>query len=260
MNNVLILGLSGHHEVFSKMFKTEEIQVKHIIKTKYYQTNVYFHLFSLNEKVSKDLLGNTQSCVYILDSYDTFKVVKNYHNEISCNFETSLCVLLKELKQREEISEWCLDKGFELIELYQESIERIFEAIECTMWPDMSLTKDEKKEKQIQEKIKEKIEEKKDVIKEINTVKEMKQELKEVDSEKETKILDDYFKNLKQGKDFEEEDIGDKVEQDFEQLFTSILELKKNTNNLSNEERRDRAAKIALALLGSMGGDDEEEE
>lgn len=260
MNNVIILGLKGHHEIFSKMFNTEEIQVKHNIKTKYYQTEVYFHLYSMNEKVSKDLLSNTQSCIYIIDSFDTFKAVKSHQSDISLQFETNLCVIVKEVKKKEEISEWCLDQGFELVDFEEEGVERIFEAIECTMWPKMTMVKDEKKELKLEERIKEKMEEKKEVIKDLKQVKELKEDLKDTESEKEEKILDNYFKNLNQGKDFEEEDIGDETEQDFEKLFTQILDLKKNTKNLSDEERKERAAKIALALLDSMGGDEEEEE
>jgi hypothetical protein len=239
MNNVLVLGTGGHHDLFATLFKTEEIQHKHQFDTKYYVSEVYFHVYSLHEKLSQELLQKTQSLIFYIDSFETFKLIQSIHEYVSIfNLDTKVCVIDTKILNEHIVLEWCIDNGYELINIKETGHGRILEAIECTMWPSMEMKKREVK-----------------IVPKEVILEQTKEENKEFAKEKE--IMENYFKNLKDGKDFDE--VGDLEEQGYDDLVKDMLSLKMNTQNLSVDERKEKAAKIAMLLFHSLGGDDEEE-
>jgi hypothetical protein len=278
LNNVLIVGCSESTEYLAKqMYEIstfEDVKIEDVpfrkfqyqLTTKYYEATVDFYMLDISKKDKPEqFFKNFQSVLSIYKCVDSFNKLKDYLSKLTdLTFETCLCIQQQEYedvgKHKQLVQQWCMNSGYEFVELIKDQkkeksgllkggstgINRIMEALECTMWPKMkrivpNKNKQEKKE-------------------ENKTVEENKDVEKKTDEQKKTlETLDDeYFKKLVQEELDEDEKKTDSELEKFDNLIAQALQLRSQGHNLGHEERKERAAQIAMQLLQMLDGEDEE--
>ncbi|KAG2383001.1 hypothetical protein C9374_004968 [Naegleria lovaniensis] len=260
-----VLGIENYN-------KEHDLESEHVtmpLNTKYYSTNICLHFWDVAQHsiCPFDWVNKSVQVIIGIPDYQSDLVLENilkYKNEI----ESGFIYYIDEPhdKVKDESRHWCVENNFELIvknykkeeQEEEESasiiddkrgVERLMEALECTMWPDMVRHNPKTLSKSMPQNISESKEEpiaasdvKKDEKKEKPQAKTTEELLEEEeileDEEKEMKVLD--------------------------QLMTEMLFLRKEGANIPHEERKKRAEMTALKLMAMLGeedfGSDEEDQ
>jgi hypothetical protein len=245
----------------------------HAIHTKYYtaqlefstvldKTNIHNHGSELNPHALIVTFENNEEAIGHVQS--TIQQVRSFYT----NAEVCLCVNLTKKKndnddsqhaqKHRKLIEICIDEQFELVQQPTENDdeeeeeedeyekyghERVIEALQSTMWPNMekpvpvtpSATQQKKQTKRLSETVEA-------VIEEDTQSKEIADLLHEVLNAPSTATTDE-----------------EKEVERFDELLGAMLTLRQSGHTLSDNDRKKRAADLALSLFSMIGGEEEDE-
>ncbi|EFC47695.1 predicted protein [Naegleria gruberi] len=222
----------------------KENNIKLKLQTKYYSADINIHFWNV-EKESVcpfDWKSSSVQVIVGIPDYQSDMVLEailKYSNEIESGFIYHLEQPNEKLAK--ESQSWCVDNNFEMVVKNfteektdngiieeKQGIKRLMEAIECTMWPAMNRI-DPKAVKAQQES--------------------SKKEEKPIEQIKDAKEL------LGSEAEIVEED--EKEIESFERLMHEILNIRKDSKTIGDDERKKRAELATLKLLSMMGDEDE---
>lgn len=228
------------------------------ISTKYYETDVT--LYSLPKKMllPQNLAEGVQAVIIFFDSLKNngLEVVESWQSFLK-DYEPDVSILLCNRCSATGVSklsaqEWCVQNGFELVELDPEvdeeweaeqdfvettGIKRVVQALHAHVWPNLTL-------KQRKEPTS------------------MSALLHGGESSGENDLLrlDTLPPELAEGniEDRLDELLGCESETDFYQLFGELQTMKERMSTLPNDQRKACAEQVVLAFWRAIGGDADE--
>lgn len=202
------------------------------IDTKYYSANVILHGLNTDYERSDDFNNSIEAMIIHMDSnkesglkdIEKWQIIeKECEPDIKillCNYCTSDTRITKA-----KATEWCVKKGYELIELYPQDlpvkdedelieekhgIDRIIEVLQAHVWPNLTM-KDKKK--------------------------------KRVDNQDTSNASDE---------------LCDDGSDDFIEIFAQLQMMKESIQSMPLQEKKQCAEQVVTAFWKAIGGDDEE--
>nr|CAG4719308.1 unnamed protein product [Naegleria fowleri] len=258
-----VLGIENYN-------KEHDLESEHVtmqLNTKYYSANICLHFWDVVQHsiCPFDWVNKSAQVIIGIPDYQSDLVLENvlkYKNEIESGF--IYYIDEPHNKVKEESRHWCVENNFELIvknykkeEDEEEStsiiedkrgVNRLMEALECTMWPDMvrhnpkASSKPTTNATQISEN------------KEPSSSRSGEDKKENTNGEKKEKVQVKTTEEL-----LEEEEILEEQEKEMkvlDQIMTEMLFLRKEGANIPHEERKKRAEMTALKLMAMLGEDD----
>jgi hypothetical protein len=260
------------------LLPSDDHSFSHTISTKYYNATLHFSVhFLCSDEDRESIFSDWNTDVHphaLIVTFEHFhreiidalkKCIQRCKSMFNNRLEVCLCVALREYSKETqhniftELNEFCIEEQFELI--LQESTssedgnhaeqerhflkdkfgsERVLEALSSTMWPQMDKPSGQPATATNGQDVTSKNSERKD-----NEEKYIEQ------------LTDEVFKKEEVGN---EED-AEKEMQRFDELLNSMKHMRSMASSMPDEERKKRAAELAMSLFSMLGieeGEDEE--
>ncbi|XP_054278105.1 alpha- and gamma-adaptin-binding protein p34-like [Macrosteles quadrilineatus] len=232
------------------------------ISTKYYETDVTLYTLPTKMLLPQSLADGVQAVIIYFDSLQKngLEVVESWNSFLK-DYEVDISILLCNRCNDCGVSklsalEWCVQHGFELVELDPEvdeeweaeqdfvettGIKRVVQALHAHVWPNLTL-KDRKEPTSM------------------SALLHGGQASGEIIGD--SLILDTLPAELAEGniEDRLDELLGCESETDFYQLFGELQTMKERMSALPNDQRKACAEQVVLAFWRAIGGEAEEVE
>ncbi|KAL3658527.1 hypothetical protein V7S43_016411 [Phytophthora oleae] len=244
------------------------------LQTKYYRASVEVHVHQVidntPEPALKHELHDYEALLCVVDATqrESFLHVHRFAKRIVDTLPYDVCLLAAGTssatkKNVKEMEGWCQDNGFEFLDLdaqnlpgddsvidEKQGIERVLEALHCNMWRSMEMNppKVEVPEETEPEKKEEKVE---------------SAEAEEQDTPTDDSRLQALLQALEIAEDAT---VGDEANKDddldmaqFSALISEVRNVRDQGESLTDEQRRERAAEVAMKLWNFLGADEEDD-
>uniref|UniRef100_H2Z8X1 Alpha-and gamma-adaptin-binding protein p34 n=1 Tax=Ciona savignyi TaxID=51511 RepID=H2Z8X1_CIOSA len=245
------------HEDISEHPGSENYNWK--LLNKYYTANVDVHIVETKNLISEEFSEKLEAVLLMFDSRkasDSISVLDSWLPFIQA-WESDIKLAVCErccsvddkdgaFLNREKAQLWCIDNGFELIELdpvledyddYEDyGITRIRKAIEAHTWPHMELKENDNEKKKVVE------DEKRD---------QNEKKVKEAEANLGDLSMEQHIDAMLEG-------VTDDDDQDFEALFQKMHLFKQSAMAMPEASRKDYAEKVVTAFWNAIGGDTDE--
>ncbi|KAI9917597.1 hypothetical protein PsorP6_012508 [Peronosclerospora sorghi] len=277
--NSTLTVVSKLHELSGQVYNDRDAGKSNVtvltLKTKYYRAPVEVHMHHVldnaPEPAFKHELDEYEALVCIVDANEPseFRQVRTLAERIVDRSPYDVCLFVAGPSSNattecvEEIRSWCQEKGFEFVELGEkdqvphdtvinekQGMERVLEALHCNMWRSIEMTSPQG-ETAVQQEVKAK-----DKSREM----EKREHVVETSPATDDSRLQTLLQALEiGGGPHQAADTANQTSHDdFElaQLSALISEVKNvrdHGQHLSDEQRRERAAEVAMKLWNVLG-------
>ncbi|CAI5725900.1 unnamed protein product [Peronospora farinosa] len=262
------------------------------LQTKYYHARVEVHLHQVLDNEPEPPLHHELRdyealiCVFDAKEKDTFLHMQRFVKCIVDTLSYDVCLLVSTsstlsmtMESVQQVETWCQDNGFEFVALdclehlfnddnvihEKKGIERVLEALHCNMWRSMEMNPSQSVTATPLQMVTEDAEkevdnvEKKEILKEENNANTEDQRTSMDESQLHTLLQDLEIPGgpgICAG-----ESKGDNKENDidmnqFNALISEVRNVRNQGQHLTDEERRDRAAEVAMKLWKVLGEED----
>ncbi|XP_078481001.1 alpha- and gamma-adaptin-binding protein p34 [Ciona intestinalis] len=227
------------------------------LSNKYYMADVEVRVVKSQNLISEEFARKLEAVILLFDAKktsDSLTAMKSwlpYIQTWECDIKLAVCERCcsvgeedGEFIKREEVQLWCIDNGFELVELdpvledYDEyedyGITRIRRAIGAHTWTHMKLKENEPKKRQDEPKT-----EKKD--KEV------------VEPAANSLNMEEHIDAMLSNSNDDDQD-----DADFEALFQKMHMFKQSAMSMPENSRKEYAEKVVSAFWKAIGGEEEE--
>ncbi|KAG1698685.1 hypothetical protein DVH05_014642 [Phytophthora capsici] len=244
------------------------------LQTKYYRAPVEVHVHQVidnaPEPALKHELHDYEALLCVVDATqrESFLHVHRFAKRIVDTLPYDVCLLVAGTSSNpsenvKKMESWCQENGFEFVDLdaqgpsgedsvidEKQGIERVLEALHCNMWRSMEMNPPK-----------------------VETPEETEPETKEdkVDSveteEQNTPTDDSKLQALLQALEIAgDATVGGEADKDddldmaqFSALISEVRDVRDQGESLTDEQRRERAAEVAMKLWNFLGADEEDE-
>lgn len=226
--------MTRNNTIQNEIEQPEKIVYLWQIDTKYYVADVNLVAINENYVCSEEFNESVEALIVLMDSnkqsgLDDLKVWENLENDSEPDVKlliTNYCTNETKITRNQAL-EWCLKRGYELIELYpsknpennsedeiikeKTGVERIIEALQAHVWSNLVM-----KEKRP----------------------------KETNTSNNLAGLDNF--------------LTDEGVDDFSELFQQLNVMKENIESMPAQQRKQCAEQVVTAFWRAIGGDEEE--
>ncbi|ETO73381.1 hypothetical protein F444_10677 [Phytophthora nicotianae P1976] len=291
VSRLLVLGTDqdSNAEVISKLRALccdadAEVSVSDVtllnLQTKYYQAPVELHVHRVRDNTPEPALQHElheYEAVMCVANTESFAHMHQLAKRIVDTLPYDVCLLVTSTssattKSVKKMETWCQDNGFELVDLDTEKVvspdsvidekqgmERVLEALQCTMWRSMEMNPPKvetaAKSKEEATAMTEKVEKNED----IENQKENKADNDEQGGATDDTKLQALLQALEIAGDGGASGEGGEDDIDmaqFSALISEVRNVRDQGQSLTDEQRRERAAEVAMKLWTFLGADD----
>lgn len=253
----------------------------HTISTRYYNATLHFSAHFLCPDNNKESIfsnwnadANPHAVIITFEHFqreiiDALKTCVQRCKSMFNGLEVCLCVGLREYREETqhdiftELNQFCIEEQFELIlqeststedwndaeQMEQErhfltdkfGSERVLEALSSAMWPQMDKPSAQPATTSNGQNV---------VIK--------NSELAGSEEKCIEQLTDEVFKKEQVGEEEEESNEAEKEMQSFDELLNNMLHMRRIASSMPDEERKKRAAELAMNLFSMLGVEEEE--
>jgi hypothetical protein len=203
----------------------------HVLSTKYYTSKLEFVFLPLSTKhvsatLSEQGLDFSQQAIILAYNKNTAKITEfgEYAGKTGGEFETCLCVCTGDSGASTGIMDWCLNNGYEWVGKYEHNEDEV--------------------SKQGRDRVIEALE---------CTM------WREMEKPGEKKELKDTVNEIQIEEPIDEEDLFQQTE-DMDALLEAISKLRTEGGQLSHDDRKKQAEKLATQLFMMLGDDEDDDE
>ncbi|KAF1795506.1 hypothetical protein JG687_00002927 [Phytophthora cactorum] len=253
------------------------------LQTKYYRAPVELHVHQVRDDTPEPALQHelhdyeAVMCIADAGQRESFLHVHQLAKRIVDTLPYDVCLLVANTSSAttesvETMKSWCQDSGYEFVDLNAENVvsddsvidekqgmERVLEALHCNLWRSMEMNPP-KTETATTSKVTEKSEK----IEEIENQKENKANNGEQGDATDDKKLQALLQALEiagdatvDGASGGEGGEGDDIDMaQFSALISEVRNVRDQGESLTDEQRRERAAEVAMKLWNFLGADD----
>lgn len=286
VSRLLVLGPDAQgREVISQLQQlcgddksSEELAVLHL-RTKYYRAAVEAHVHEVKDNAPLTALQHALHdyeallCVVDAAKTDSFVHIGRYAKKVVDTLPYDVCLLAASTTaaSKESVAKlesWSQDNGFEFVDLNADQpeeaeddvidekhgVERVLEALHCNMWRSMDMNVNDADAKAA--KTEETENQKEATEDEIKADKDAAPEAANDDSRLRTLLQ--ALEGADEGDDSDDDDDGAFDMSEFSALISQVRNVRDEGQTLTDEQRRERAAEVAMKLWNFLGADEDE--